>query len=58
MFTGFFLMWSNVVAVLPLVAVPGYYRVTFDEEAFLVRRFGDVYREYQRKAGRFVPKIR
>jgi len=58
MFVGFFLMWSSVVAVLPLFAVLGYYRVTFDEEAFLVRRFGDAYREYQRKTGRFAPRIR
>jgi len=58
MFVGFFLMLSNVFTVFPLFAIIGYYRVTVDEEELLVKCFGDAYREYQRKTGRFVPKIR
>ena len=58
MFAGFFLVWSSVLAIVPLVAVFGYYRVSVVEEEFLVKRFGDVYREYQSRTGRFVPGIR
>jgi protein-S-isoprenylcysteine O-methyltransferase Ste14 len=58
MFVGFFLMWSNVFAVFPLFAIFGYYRASVVEEELLVKRFGDVYRDYQRKTGRFVPRIR
>jgi protein-S-isoprenylcysteine O-methyltransferase Ste14 len=57
MFIGFFLVWSSVLAVFPLLAIPGYYRVSFVEEEFLVKRFGNAYREYQMKTGRFVPRI-
>lgn len=58
MFVGFFLVWSNVLAIIPLFAIYGYYRVSVVEEEFLVKRFGDVYREYQGRTGRFVPRIR
>jgi protein-S-isoprenylcysteine O-methyltransferase Ste14 len=58
MFIGFFLVWSSVFSVLPLFAILGYYRVSVVEEEFLVKRFGDVYREYQGRTGRFVPRIR
>ena len=58
MFTGFFLVWSGVLAVFPLFAIYGYYRVSVVEEEFLVKRFGDVYREYQSRTGRFFPRIR
>jgi protein-S-isoprenylcysteine O-methyltransferase Ste14 len=58
MFVGFFLMWPSVFAVFPLFAIFGYYRVSVVEEELLVKRFGDVYRDYQRKTGRFVPGIR
>ena len=57
MFIGFFLVWSSVFAVFPLFAIYGYYRVSVVEEEFLVKRFGDAYREYQGKTGRFVPRI-
>jgi protein-S-isoprenylcysteine O-methyltransferase Ste14 len=58
MFVGFFLVWSNALAIIPLFAIYGYYRVSVVEEEFLVKRFGDVYREYQSRTGRFVPRIR
>jgi protein-S-isoprenylcysteine O-methyltransferase Ste14 len=58
MFVGFFLVWSNVFAVFPLFAILGYCRVSVVEEEFLVKRFGDVYRDYQSRTGRFVPRIR
>ena len=58
MFVGFFLVWSNVLAIIPLFAIYGYYRVSVVEEVFLVKRFGDAYRRYQSNTGRFVPKFR
>lgn len=57
MFLGLFLLWPNLLTIFPLVAIPGYYRVTFDEERLLVERFGDEYIKYQKKTGRFLPKF-
>ena len=37
MFVGFFLAWLNVVALVPLAAIPGYARVTEVEEELLTR---------------------
>lgn len=56
MFLGLFLIWLNLVAVLSLVAVPGYMRITVGEEELLIRRFGEEYIRYQEKTGRFFPK--
>jgi protein-S-isoprenylcysteine O-methyltransferase Ste14 len=53
MFFGFFFLWPNFLTLFPLIAIPGYYRITFDEERLLVQRFGDEYLEYQKKVGRF-----
>ena len=56
MFFGLFLIWLNLVAIVPLVAVPGYVRITVAEEELLIRRFGEEYIRYQEKTGRFFPK--
>ena len=58
MFFGLFFTWPNLFTLFPLVAIPGYYRLTFDEEKLLVQRFGEEYTEYQNKTGRFIPKSR
>jgi len=58
MFFGLFFIWSNLFTLFPLVAIPGYFRVTFEEERLLVQRFGDEYVEYQRKTGQFIPRFR
>jgi protein-S-isoprenylcysteine O-methyltransferase Ste14 len=58
MFFGLFFLWPNLFTLFPLVAIHGYFRVTFEEERLLVRRFGDEYVEYQRKTGRFIPMFR
>lgn len=58
MFIGFFCLWPNLFTLFPWLAIPGYYRVTFDEEKLLTQRFGKEYMEYQEKAGRLVPKFR
>ena len=56
MFSGLFLIWLNLVAILPLVAVPGYVQITVAEEELLIRRFGEEYIRYQKKTGWFFPK--
>lgn len=58
MFIGLFFLLLNVVALVPLVAIPGYVRLTTYEEQLLVTRFGNDYVEYQKRTGRFIPKIR
>ncbi len=57
MFTGFLLMWQNSLALIPLIAVPGYILLTLREEEMLVARFGERYIEYQKHVGRYLPKI-
>jgi protein-S-isoprenylcysteine O-methyltransferase Ste14 len=58
MFAGFLLLWHNLLALVPLVAILGYVLVTRTEEEMLVAKFGERYRVYQRNVGRFLPKIR
>ena len=58
MFFGLFFLWSNLFTLFPLVAIPGYFILTFEEERLLVQRFKDEYEKYQRKTGRFIPKFR
>jgi len=57
MFTGFLLMWHNFLALIPLIAVPGYILLTFREEEMLVAKFGERYIQYQKYVGRYLPKI-
>lgn len=57
MFTGLLTMWPNLLALIPLTAIPGYVKVTAKEEKLLEKRFGDEYREYQKKTRRFLPSI-
>jgi protein-S-isoprenylcysteine O-methyltransferase Ste14 len=58
MFFGLFFTWLNLLAVFPLVAVPGYMQVVANEEEILIRRFGEVYVKYQKITGLFLPKQR
>lgn len=58
MFIGFFFLWPNLFTLFPFSAIPSYYKITFDEERLLEKRFGDTFTEYQKKTGRLVPKIR
>lgn len=57
MFFGFFFLWSNVFTLFPLTAIPGYVRITFKEEKLLVQHFGKEFLEYQKRTGRFIPRI-
>jgi protein-S-isoprenylcysteine O-methyltransferase Ste14 len=58
LFFGLFFLLLNPVALIPLVAIPGYVRLTTYEEQLLVARFGSEYIEYQKRTGRFLPKMR
>jgi protein-S-isoprenylcysteine O-methyltransferase Ste14 len=58
MFIGLFALWPNPFTLVPLVAIPCYFHIAAREEQLLAKRFGEEYREYQKKTGRFVPKIR
>ncbi len=57
MFSGLFLVWLNLVALVPLVGIPGYVALAKPEEELLISRFGQRYREYMRSTGRFIPRI-
>jgi len=58
MFVGLFLLWPNIFMLFPMLAIPGYYQITFEEERLLVQRFGEEYVSYQNRTGRFVPRLR
>ena len=57
MFIGLLFLWHNALALLPLIAIPGYVLITFREEEMLVAKFREEYLLYQRHTGRFLPKI-
>jgi protein-S-isoprenylcysteine O-methyltransferase Ste14 len=58
MFLGFFFLWPSLFALVPMIAILGYYRITFEEEELLKQRFGDEYLQYQKRTGRFIPRFR
>ncbi len=57
MFAGFCMTWLNALSLVPLVAVPGYLRLVDVEEELLVSRFGEEYRYYIDRTGRFIPRF-
>jgi len=57
MFPGLVLAWLNLLAVPSMIAVPGYYYIVENEEKILIERFGDEYRRYREKTGRFFPRL-
>lgn len=57
MFFGLFFLWPNLFALIPWIAVPGYFAVAIREEKLLIQRFGEEYVKYQQKTGRFIPKL-
>jgi protein-S-isoprenylcysteine O-methyltransferase Ste14 len=57
MFSGFFLVWLNLVALVPMVGIPGYTALAKPEEELLISRFGQRYLKYMRSTGRFIPRI-
>jgi protein-S-isoprenylcysteine O-methyltransferase Ste14 len=57
MFSGLFLIWLNLVATFPLVAIPDYMQVAKREEELLTHRFGEEYINYLKTTGRFLPRL-
>ena len=57
MVIGLLLTWLNLVAVVPLIAIPGYISIVPVEEDLLVHRFGDEYLRYMERTGRFIPNL-
>jgi protein-S-isoprenylcysteine O-methyltransferase Ste14 len=57
MFAGLLLTWLNLLAAIPLMAIPGYVGIADVEEEMLTKRFGDEYRRYQSASGRFLPRL-
>ena len=57
MFSGLFLVWLNLIALAPIVGIPGYVTLAKPEEELLIFRFGQMYRDYMRSTGRFIPRI-
>ena len=46
----------NLVALIPLIAIPGYIQIASIEEELLIKRFGKEYQQYQQTTGKFLPK--
>lgn len=57
LFTGLLAMWPNFLTIVPLVAIPSYVKATDKEEELLEAHFSNEYKEYQRKTGRFFPRL-
>jgi protein-S-isoprenylcysteine O-methyltransferase Ste14 len=57
-FVGLLLMLPSVITLVSLVGILGYYYVTGPEEELLISRFGDEYREYAARTGKFLPRVR
>jgi len=57
-FIGLVLMIPSALTVILLVGIPGYYMAAVREEQLLISHFGDGYRNYMMKTGRFMPKLR
>ncbi|NHI82995.1 MAG: isoprenylcysteine carboxylmethyltransferase family protein [Candidatus Thorarchaeota archaeon] len=54
-FLGLFLLLPSVVSCLLFLGFPGYYILADSEELNLMNHFGDEYRAYMKKTGRFLP---
>src|SRR4030042_1743023 len=57
LFTGLLVVWPNLLTLVPLVAIPGYIKATDKEEKLLEAHLGNEYKKYQRKTGRFFPRL-
>jgi len=58
MFISLPIIWFNPFTFFPVVGILGYHLVAVREEELLTQRFGDEYTRYQKKTGRFRPKLR
>lgn len=58
--TGWYLFWGAVYSLymLPLIIGIIYAQALIEEKFILEKRFGDKYRQYQKRVGMLVPRIR
>ncbi|MHA2203086.1 MAG: methyltransferase family protein [Candidatus Hodarchaeales archaeon] len=57
-FLGFVMILQNVLILPLLTGIYGYYDLSKYEEAILVDHFGEEYSDYQKRVGRFFPRLR
>ncbi|MFX1517668.1 MAG: methyltransferase family protein [Promethearchaeota archaeon] len=57
-FLGFGMILQNVLILPLLLGIYGYYDLSKYEEAILIDHFGEEYSEYQKRVGRFYPRLR
>jgi protein-S-isoprenylcysteine O-methyltransferase Ste14 len=57
MFPSLFLIWLSWIALIPIIAIPGYLQIVGEEEKMLIQKFGDEYIIYQRTVGKFFPRL-
>ncbi len=57
-FCGMFLMLPSLFTLFLLMGIPGYYSVAVTEELLLIQHFGDAYRNYMSRTGRFLPRLK
>ncbi len=56
-FIGLILILPSLVTMITLTGIWGYYVVSKVEEKHLIQHFGEIYSEYMKRTGRFLPKI-
>jgi protein-S-isoprenylcysteine O-methyltransferase Ste14 len=56
-FAGLILMLPSMVALLLLFGYPGYYLISLVEEKHLIQHFGEQYKDYMSRTGRFFPSL-
>ncbi len=57
-FAGLILMLPSMVTLVMLLGYPGYYFISLIEEKHLTQHFGEQYKKYMTRTGRFVPSFR
>jgi protein-S-isoprenylcysteine O-methyltransferase Ste14 len=57
-FGGLIMMLPSIVTLLLLLGYPGYYLVSLAEEKHLIQHFGEQYRSYMSRTGRFLPSLK
>ncbi|MHA2020729.1 MAG: methyltransferase family protein [Candidatus Thorarchaeota archaeon] len=57
-FAGLILMLPSMVTLVMLLGYPGYYLIALVEEKHLTQHFGENYKIYMSRTGRFMPSLR